>query len=134
MFAERLERVRVAMGERGVDVLLLSAGADLPWLCGYEAMPLERLTLLVVPREGDAHLLVPHLEAPRVVERPDVFDLVTWRDGEDPIRPGMRGSAIFMHDDPADRPAERFGGRVTVHTGGDMASRLLLPIISAEPT
>ncbi len=54
--------------------------------------------------------------------------------GEDPIRPGMRGSAIFMHDDPADRPAERFGGRVTVHTGGDMASRLLLPIISAEST
>ena len=85
MFAERLERVRAAMGERGVDVLLLSAGADLPWLCGYEAMPLERLTLLVVPREGDAHLLVPHLEAPRVVERPGVFELVTWRDGEDAV-------------------------------------------------
>ena len=29
--------------------MLLSLGADLPWLTGYTAMPLERLTMLVVP-------------------------------------------------------------------------------------
>ena len=57
------------MAEQGVDVLLLSVGPDLPWLTGYEAMPLERLTMLVVPRDGDATLVVPRLEAPRVVER-----------------------------------------------------------------
>ena len=47
------------MAELGVDVLLLSVGADLPYLTGYEAMPLERLTMLVLPREGDARLVVP---------------------------------------------------------------------------
>ena len=73
------------MVDREVDFLLLSVGADLPYFCGYEAMPLERLTMLVVPRDGDATLVVPQLEAPRVVERPDVFDVVTWRDGQDPI-------------------------------------------------
>ena len=73
------------MAALGVDVLLLSVGADLPYFCGYEAMPLERLTLLVVPVEGEARLLVPGLEAPRVVERPGVFDLVPWGDGEDPV-------------------------------------------------
>ena len=73
------------MAGLGVDVLLLSLGADLPYFCGYEAMPLERLTMLVGPRDGDVHLVVPHLEAPRVVERPEVFEMVTWRDGEDPI-------------------------------------------------
>lgn len=83
--ADRLARVRVAMGEQGVDSLLLSVGADLPWLCGYEAMPLERLTMLVVPREGDAHLVVPRLEAPRVVERPGVFDIVAWDETDDPV-------------------------------------------------
>ncbi len=73
------------MADRGVDVLLLSVGADLPWLCGYEAMPLERLTMLVVPRDGDATLVVPALEAPRVVERPGLFAVRPWNESEDPV-------------------------------------------------
>ena len=47
-----MDRVRAAMARQGVDVLLLSVGADLPWLVGYEAMPLERLTMLVLPGRG----------------------------------------------------------------------------------
>jgi Xaa-Pro aminopeptidase len=85
MFGERSARVRARMDELGVDVVLLSVGPDLPYLTGYEAMPLERLTMLVLPREGEATLLVPRLEAPRVVERPDVFALRTWDETDDPI-------------------------------------------------
>src|SRR4051812_24575728 len=84
-FAERVERVRAGMGEAGVDVLLLSLGADLPWLTGYTAMPLERLTMLVLPADGDAVLVVPRLEAPRVAERPDVFAIRPWSETEDPV-------------------------------------------------
>src|SRR5436853_1988391 len=73
------------MRELDVDVLLLSVGPDLPYLTGYEAMPLERLTMLVLPVDGDATLVVPRLEAPRVVERPDVFDVRTWDETDDPI-------------------------------------------------
>jgi Xaa-Pro aminopeptidase len=73
------------MGELGVDVLLLSVGPDLPYLTGYEAMPLERLTMLVVPRDGDASLVVPRLEAPRVEERPDLFTLLPWEETDDPV-------------------------------------------------
>jgi Xaa-Pro aminopeptidase len=73
------------MGEVGVDVLLLSVGADLPWLTGYRAMPLERLTMLVLPADGEATLVVPRLEAPRVVEHPDVFTLVAWEETDDPV-------------------------------------------------
>lgn len=73
------------MGERGLQVLLLSVGPDLPWLTGYEAMPLERLTMLVVPVDREATLLVPRLEAPRVVERPDVFAVRSFAETDDPI-------------------------------------------------
>ncbi len=83
--ADRLARVRSAMAAQGVDMLLLSVGADLPWLCGYEAMPLERLTMLVVPRDAEAHLVVPRLEAPRVAERPGVFSVVPWDETDDPV-------------------------------------------------
>ena len=85
MFADRLARTRARMQELDVDVLLLSVGPELPWLCGYEAMPLERLTMLVVPRDGDATLVVPRLEAPRVVDRPEIFTLRTWQETDDPV-------------------------------------------------
>ena len=73
------------MAAGGVDVCLLSVGPDLPWLTGYEAMPLERLTMLVVPHDGDATLVVPNLEVPRVVERPEVFSVRGWGETDDPL-------------------------------------------------
>ncbi len=90
-----MDRVRAAMEQEGVDALLLSVGPDLPWLTGYEAMPLERLTMLVLPKDGDATLVVPRLEAPRVVERPEVFTLRAWEETEDPVAlvAGLVGSA-----------------------------------------
>ena len=71
------------MHQRGVDALLASVGSDLPYLTGYEAMPLERLTMLVVTPAA-ATLVVPELEAPRVIER-GAFDVVPWGETEDPI-------------------------------------------------
>jgi Xaa-Pro aminopeptidase len=67
-----------------VDVMLLSLSADLPWLTGYTAMPLERLTMLVLPRQGDAILVIPRLEAPRVdVSKSSVpFEVIGWSDGK----------------------------------------------------
>ena len=84
-YAARIASVRARMVEIGIDVLLLSVGPDLPYLTGYEAMPLERLTMLVLPRTGDAHLVVPRLEAPRVRPRPELFGIVTWEETDDPI-------------------------------------------------
>jgi len=83
----RVERVRAAMTQAGVDVLLLSLGADLPWLTGYTPTPLERLTMLVLLADGDddATLVVPALEAPRVAEVPDVLCLRPWQETEDPV-------------------------------------------------
>lgn len=85
LLLRRLGAVRERMEAVGVDVLLLSVGRDLPYLTGYDAMPLERLTMLVVPRHGRPRLFVPGLEAPRVVPRPPVFDIVGWGETEDPI-------------------------------------------------
>jgi Xaa-Pro aminopeptidase len=122
MFGERTDRVRARMGELGLDVLLLSVGPDLPYLTGYEAMPLERLTMLVLPREGDATLVVPRLEAPRVVERPEVFSVRTWDETDDPVAivAGLVGAAPraaigdrtwarFLVDLQAALPATAFG-------------------------
>ena len=59
--------------------------------------------------------------------------------GKDYIYPGdshmetpigkWTGCAVFRHNDPRDRPADVFGGDVTLHTGPKRRSYLLLPII-----
>jgi Xaa-Pro aminopeptidase len=87
--SQRLGHVRQHMAARGVDALLLSHGADLPWLTGYRAMPLERLTVLVLPRDGEAVLIVPALEAPRVPEGSGAFTVRPWAETEDPVAIAM---------------------------------------------
>ncbi|MEA2058678.1 MAG: Xaa-Pro peptidase family protein [Actinomycetota bacterium] len=83
--AARLAATGAALRRRDVDALMVSVGSDLPYLTGYRAMPLERLTMLVVPASGEPVLVVPELEAPRVV--PDrSFHLRPWGESEDPIR------------------------------------------------
>src|SRR5690349_10918982 len=82
---QRMERVRVEMRRGGLDALLLSVGPDLPWLTGYTAMPLERLTMLVLPTDGPATMVVPVLEAPRVEVDPSLFELRPWPETEDPV-------------------------------------------------
>ena len=81
----RLARARERMRSLSGDVLLLSAGADLPWLTGYEPMPLERPTVLVLPLDGPATLVVPRLEALRVTPRPEIFSLEVWEETDDPV-------------------------------------------------
>ena len=115
---ERVARVRAAMAEQGIDVVLLSVGPDLPYLTGYEAMPLERLTMLVLPRDGEATLVIPRLEAPRVVEVPEVFSLLPWGETANPI----------------DLVAGAMKGAATAAIGDHTWSRFLVDLLHEVPT
>ncbi len=70
-----------------MDALLVSPGADLRYLTGYQALPLERLTCLVVTADGDPTLVVPALERSAALASP-VGDLgisvVAWHETDDP--------------------------------------------------
>ena len=85
LYASRLTRVRQAMQSQAIDAALLSVGHDLPYLTGYYAMPLERLTMLVITQDSVAALIVPRLEAPRVTAHDDVFKIVPWGETENPV-------------------------------------------------
>ncbi|MDQ1723346.1 MAG: hypothetical protein QOG52_374 [Frankiaceae bacterium] len=85
--AGRLDRARTVLAAQGVDALLLTPGAELRYLTGYDALPLERLTCLVLPVTGDAHLVVPKLERPRADESPAAglgIAIVDWPETADP--------------------------------------------------
>lgn len=116
-YLDRVDRVRASMVEQGIDVLLLSVGRDLPYLTGYEAMPLERLTMLVLPRDGDATLVIPQLEAPRVVDQPGVFTMAPWSETDDPIELVAKLSA----------------GATTLAIGDQMWARFLVELLPHLP-
>lgn len=82
MTGVRLATAQSALTEQGIDALLVSVGSDLPYLTGYRAMPLERITALVVPAVGDPALFVPELEAPRVDTSVEVRP---WGETDDPF-------------------------------------------------
>ena len=84
---DRLSRAAAVAEAAGLDALLVTPGADLRYLTGYDALPLERLTCLVVPREGAATLVVPNLERPRAESSPAGalgIEIVGWDETEDP--------------------------------------------------
>ena len=84
---DRLDRARKAAADAGLDALLISPGADLRYLTGYEALPLERLTCLVVPVGADPFLVVPGLEKPAALASPAGalgIDITGWAETEDP--------------------------------------------------
>lgn len=75
-----------------VDGLVITGGADMEYLTGYQAMPLERITALValaptadMSEPPKPLLVVPELERARVTDLPQVFDLVGWDDAADPV-------------------------------------------------
>ena len=116
-YLARIARVREEMVRKDVDAVLLSVGHDLPYLTGYHAMPLERLTMLVVRREGISTMVVPRLEVPRVVEQPGVFVIVPWNETDNPI-------ALV---------AERLAGARTVAVGDQMWARFLVELLPLVP-
>jgi uncharacterized protein len=46
----------------------------------------------------------------------------------------LTGCGLFLHDDVYSRPAYIYRGDVTVHTGGELESYLLLPVLPALPS
>ena len=89
-YGERLERASSATTGYGAAALLIGVGADLRYLTGYNAMPLERLTMLVVPNGGLPFLVAPRLEAMRAAGCPAAaagfVEIIAWDETDDAHR------------------------------------------------
>lgn len=86
--AARMEGARNGLLASGFDALLVTPGADLRYLTGYDALPLERLTCLVVPARGEPSLVVPALEELAAQASPVSglgVRIVPWQESEDAV-------------------------------------------------
>jgi Xaa-Pro aminopeptidase len=99
-YRARLDAVREEARAAGVDGLLIGVGADMRYLAGYPAMPLERLTMLVIPTVGDLALVAPRLEVAPARSCPPAasgdLPVVTWEESDDAhaLVAGMLGASV----------------------------------------
>jgi Xaa-Pro aminopeptidase len=102
----RLRQAASLVAGAGWDALLITPGPDLRYLAGYDAVPLERLTCLVVPREGDPVLIAPLLERAAAAATPlgaAGVRIATWAETDDPYAlvaemvPGARHVGLDDH-------------------------------------
>jgi Xaa-Pro aminopeptidase len=88
-YAERMSRAQQMLPGQDASALLIGVGPELQWLTGYAALPLHRLTMLVVPAQGRSSLVVPRLERAAAetstAVQTGLVDLVTWEETEDPF-------------------------------------------------
>jgi Xaa-Pro aminopeptidase len=84
----RLAAARDLAAEAGFAAVLVGVGADMRYLAGYGAMPLERLTMLVIPTSGEPALIAPRLEATPARSCPPAaagfLPVVKWDESDDP--------------------------------------------------
>lgn len=104
-YLDRLDRVRNSAGLADIDAVLVTPGPDLLYLVGYEAVPLERLTCLVIPTEAEPCLVVPGLEELAARASPAGamgLEIRTWGETEDPcalVASIIPGAGVVALDD-----------------------------------
>ncbi len=115
-----MARAASGTAEAGWDALIVTPGANLVYLIGYDAVPLERITALVIPAHADPFLIVPRLERLAAVASPagDLqIPVVTWDE----------------HDDPYQLIADRLGQPTHLAVDNDMTASKVLRLRDALP-
>lgn len=95
VYAQRLHAAQKAAADKGIDLLLIGTGPDFAYLTGSWVSSHERLTVLVVPQQGNAWIVAPNTDITDIKAAPvgelDV-ELRGWNDGENPYELALRGS------------------------------------------
>ena len=82
----RIEKAQQLMGEYGIDAILLEPGSAMLYFSGISWWRSERLTAVIIPREGDIGVVTPFFEEPSVRESMTFGDDVRpWHEHDSPF-------------------------------------------------
>jgi Xaa-Pro aminopeptidase len=85
-YTARIERVRERLRRSGLDYCFVGPSSDLRYLTGRDLHESERLTLLVIPRDAPATLVVPFFETEGLRDLTPSIHVASWQENEDPAR------------------------------------------------
>lgn len=90
----RIARLRERMAASGVHALVVAPGSDLRYLSGYDALALERPTLLIVRADAPTAMVAPRLEQARVEHEVLLSDIELHTYGEHDDALALAGRTI----------------------------------------
>ena len=129
-YTERIRAAQAIANSDGFAAILVGVGADMRYLAGYPAMPLERLTMLVIPADGEVSLVAPRLEATPARKCPPAaagdLPVVTWEETGDP-----HGMVAAMVAGAAGASAA--GDALVIAVSDDLPARHLLRLQARLP-
>lgn len=88
-YSQRLARLQSELAKRDIQAIFISPGPDLRYFTGYDAVPLERLTALVVQADKDPFVISPYLEKAAALASPIGklgLEVSTWTEIENPYQ------------------------------------------------
>lgn len=103
----RVAKAQKLMAEHGLDAILLEPGSAMLYFTGISWWRSERLTAIVIPREGAIAVVTPYFEEPSVRESMTFGDDVrTWHEHDNPFERvagilkdrGLSGGKIGLED------------------------------------
>jgi len=104
---QRVEKAQQLMAQNDIDAILVEPGSAMLYFSGIRWWRSERLTALVIPREGDIGVVTPYFEEPSVRESMTFGDDVrTWDEHESPFERvaeiledrGLKGGRIGLEE------------------------------------
>jgi len=81
--AARLERLRAAVAEAGLDGFLATSDESIAYLSGFRPLQLERLFAVAVIARGDGAIVVPRLDLGQIDDAPDALAKVSYEASSD---------------------------------------------------
>ena len=76
--AARVERLREAAAEEGLDAFVATADESIAWLTGFRPLQLERFFAVVVRTGGGGGVIVPRLDLGQIGGAPDSLERVSY--------------------------------------------------------
>ncbi len=82
----RIEKAQRLMAENNIDAIILEPGSSMLYFSGVDWWRSERLTTVIIPREGEIGIVTPFFEEPSVRESMTFGeDVRAWNEHENPF-------------------------------------------------
>ena len=85
-YLARIAKAQQLMAQNGLSAVLIEPGASMTYFSGVQWWRSERLTALILPRDGEPAIVTPHFEEPSVRESLKVpAEVRVWNEHENPL-------------------------------------------------